>query len=168
MMTSNTEASPDAMPSWLISGCTTHDAAALAYNNISAFWTDPTWRLLWPETITLEYLIEQSSKRQARNLIRDREATRHLRATDPVTGALVGYARFVLPETCYLDDDATPPWPEAQVPDVSPSEKQVFDKHAQSAWWEGRKEISSIDDKNDDVLQRLLRQKSYISQCDCA
>ena len=49
------------MTTWKIKPCTVADGAALAHN-MSAFWEDPNWRFCWPKHITLEFLIEQSSK----------------------------------------------------------------------------------------------------------
>ncbi|KAE8140682.1 hypothetical protein BDV38DRAFT_279659 [Aspergillus pseudotamarii] len=53
------------MASWKIEPCSVADAPALAYNDMSAFWEDPTWIL----------------------------EVRHQNAVDPLTGELVGYAR---------------------------------------------------------------------------
>lgn len=111
------------MVAWEIRGCTVADAAALARNNISAFWDDPTWIQLWPEQVAQEFLIEQSTKRYPRNLLRDRATTRHQKTVNPVTGALVGYARWILPEGHSAAENGEPAWPEAQVPAVSGEEE---------------------------------------------
>ncbi|KAK6955623.1 hypothetical protein Daesc_003265 [Daldinia eschscholtzii] len=147
---------------WKIDGCTVADAPALARNNMSAFWEDPTWILLWPEGTTLGRLIESATKRYPRNLVTGRDEKRHEKAVDPVTGELVGYARWILPPSHFTKEDGSPEWPEAQVPDVSDEEKQRFEEEAKSAWWNARKEISGIDDKNDEVMDRLLAQGIYI------
>ncbi|KAB8238757.1 uncharacterized protein BDW43DRAFT_296194 [Aspergillus alliaceus] len=47
--------------------------------------------------ITQGFIIEQATKRQPRNLLRDLEKVRHEKADDPVTGTIVGYARWILP-----------------------------------------------------------------------
>ncbi|OTB16137.1 hypothetical protein K445DRAFT_317129 [Daldinia sp. EC12] len=147
---------------WKIEGCTVADAPALARNNMSAFWEDPTWILLWPEGTTLERLIESATQRYPRNLVTGRDEKRHEKAVDPVTGELVGYARWILPPSHFAKEDGSPEWPEAQVSDVSDEEKQRFEEEAKSAWWNARKEISGIDDKNDEVMDRLLAQGTYI------
>ncbi|KAI0112714.1 acyl-CoA N-acyltransferase [Hypoxylon sp. NC0597] len=150
------------MTTWRIEGCTVADAAALAHNNMSAFWEDPTWILLWPKETTREFLIEQGAKRYPRLLLSDRETARHQKAVDPNTGAVVGYVRWILPPGYSTTNDGNPVWPEAQVPDVNDDERKQFDELAQSAWWNGRKEMKNIDDKNDVVMDRILAEKPYI------
>ncbi|KAB5550023.1 acyl-CoA N-acyltransferase [Coniochaeta sp. 2T2.1] len=124
------------MPSWEIRGCTVADAAELARNNMSAFWEDPTWILLWLEHVTKEFLIEQATKRYPRSLLRDRTLNRHQKAVDPATGTLVGYARWVLPEVLECDGSGRPTWPQAQVPAVTADEEEELRRLAESAWWE--------------------------------
>lgn len=153
-----------AMAAWKIRGCTVADAPAIARNNMSAFWEDPTWILLWPEHVTKEFLIEQATKRYPRSLIRDHAVNRHQKAVDPVTGTLVGYARWVLPEGHQLDESGQPTWPEAQVPAVSVEEEEEFRKLAESAWWEGRSGMSGLDDKNEVVMDRIMAERPYISE----
>ncbi|KAI2464592.1 acyl-CoA N-acyltransferase [Annulohypoxylon bovei var. microspora] len=150
------------MASWKIEGCTVADAAAMARNNMSAFWEDPTWVLLWPKDITREFMIEQGAKRYARSLLRDRGVARHQKAVDPATGALVGYARWILPSGRSTAMDGSAEWAEAQVPDVGGDERRRFEELAESAWWNGRKEMKHIDDKNDVVMDRILSAKPYI------
>ena len=151
------------MTAWEIKGCTVADAAALARNNMAAFWEDPTWILVWPKDISLDFLIEQSTKRQARNLLRSREDTRHQKATDPATGALVGYARWILPPSHVAAVDGGPMWAEVQVPDVEEDERQHHEQLAASAWWNPREEMDEIDAKNTLVKKRILAEKPYIS-----
>ncbi|OTA90637.1 hypothetical protein M434DRAFT_397890 [Hypoxylon sp. CO27-5] len=150
------------MTTWRIEGCTVADAAALARNNMSAFWEDPTWVLLWPKEITREFLIRQGAKRYPRLLLSDRETARHQIAVDPTSGALVGYIRWILPSGYSTARDGKPVWPEAQVPDVSDDEKKQFEELAQSARWKGREEMEHIDDKNDAVMDRILAERPYI------
>ncbi|OIW25270.1 hypothetical protein CONLIGDRAFT_656928 [Coniochaeta ligniaria NRRL 30616] len=128
------------MAAWKIRGCTVADAPAIARNNMSAFWEDPTWILLWPEH---DFLIEQATKRYPRGLTRDRAVNRHQKAVDPVTaGNLL--------------------WPEAQVPAVSVEEEEEFRNLAESAWWEGRSGMSGLDDKNEVVMDRIMAERGYI------
>ncbi|KAI1388509.1 acyl-CoA N-acyltransferase [Hypoxylon trugodes] len=150
------------MATWKIEGCTVADAAALSRNNMSAFWDDPTWILLWPKDITREFLIEQVAKRYPRMLTNDREEKRHQKAVDPNTGALVGYARWILPPSHFNAKDGGPEWPEAQTPEVTDEEKRQFEELAKSAWWGGRRDMSGIDDKNDVVMDRILAERPYI------
>ncbi|KAI1802304.1 acyl-CoA N-acyltransferase [Daldinia bambusicola] len=150
------------MTAWKIEGCTVADAPALARNNMSAFWEDPTWILLWPEGTTLERLIDSATQRYPWTLVSGREEKRHEKAVDPGTGELVGYARWILPPSNFTAKDGEPEWPEAQIPDVSDEEKKRFEEQAQAAWWGARKEVGRIDDKNDEVMDRLLAQGTYI------
>lgn len=152
--------------SWQIQNCTVSDAAALAHNNMSAFWEDPSWRIVWPDDITLEFLIEQGTKRQPRNLLRSRDTYRHQKAVDPVTGAVVGYARWILPASHVTakENDAGPEWVEAQVPAVSEEETARFGELADSAWWEMKSGMDHMDDKNRVVMDRILAERPYISK----
>ncbi|KAI1126954.1 acyl-CoA N-acyltransferase [Nemania abortiva] len=150
------------MAPWKIERCTVEDAAVLARNNMSAFWEDPTWVLLWPEGTTREFLIEQCAKRQAHNMLRDREHTRHLKAVDVNTGSVVGYSRWILPSSHILASDGGPQWHEAQIPDVSNDQKRSFEESALSAQWDTRSGPSSMDDKNYVVMDRILTSGSYL------
>ena len=152
-----------AMAGWKIEQCTVADAAALARNNMAAFWEDPTWIALWPKDITLDFLIEQSTKRQARNLLRSREVTRHEKAVDPTTGAVVGYARWILPRGHAIAADGKPVWTEAQVPEVSEEERKHYEDLAASAWWNPQEGMDEIDAKNEVVMERILSERPYIS-----
>ena len=149
------------MSYWKIEPCTFDDAQALARNNMSAFWEDPTWILMWPN-IKLEFIIEQSAKRQPRNLLRNREQMRHLKTIDPTTGAVVGYARWELPSSHCITGEGTPVWAEFQMPDVSDEEKKRFDGLAESSWWKARSDMSGIDDKNMEAMKRILAKKLYM------
>ncbi|KAI2783954.1 acyl-CoA N-acyltransferase [Daldinia loculata] len=150
------------MTTWNIERCTVADAAALARNNMSAFWEDPNWNLIWPKETTREFLIENATKRYPRTLVTDREKKRHEKAVDPVTGELVGYARWTLPSEHLTTKDGSPEWAEAQVPDVSDEERTRFEELAKSARWNARKEVDGMDDKNDEVMDRLLAEGTYI------
>ncbi|KAI0851887.1 acyl-CoA N-acyltransferase [Daldinia vernicosa] len=150
------------MTTWKIERCTVADAAALARNNMSAFWEDPNWKLIWSKETTLDMLIENNAKRYPRILATDREKKRHEKAVDPATGELVGYARWVLPSEHLAAEDGSPEWAEAQVPDVSDEEKARFEELAKSARLATRKEADGMDDRNDEVLARLLAAGTYI------
>ncbi|KAL4939881.1 hypothetical protein BDV06DRAFT_224602 [Aspergillus oleicola] len=160
-------------PDWKLSACTVSDGPALARNNIPAFYNDPStsWALLWPEGMELNFLIEQSAKRQARNLLRNREFLRHQKATDPDTGGVVGYARWVLPTgrfpTSNGDGRSTPPscpcpWEEAQVPAVSADGEMRFTRQAEAAWWSPRGDMYGMDDEIHAVMERVIADAAYI------
>ncbi|KAE8372210.1 acyl-CoA N-acyltransferase [Aspergillus bertholletiae] len=150
------------MATWKIEPCSVDDAAALAHNNMAAFWQDSNWIILWPKDMKQEFIIRQSTKRQPRNLLRDREKVRHQKAVDPATGAVVGYARWILPSGHFTAGDGSPAWVEAQVPDVSEDEKKRYQELAESAWWSPRQDMDSLDDKNHVVMDRILAEKPYI------
>jgi hypothetical protein len=83
--------------SYQIQVCTFSDAEALANNNVSAFWEDATWRLVWTRPghaeVPKEDLIRAAGLRMRNNLIMDRDARRHVKAVDG-NGEIVGYARW--------------------------------------------------------------------------
>ncbi|KAE8369830.1 acyl-CoA N-acyltransferase [Aspergillus caelatus] len=139
------------MTTWKIEPCSVKDAAALARNNMAAFWEDPNWITLWPKDMKREFIIEQSAKRQPRNLLRDREKVRHQKAVDPI-----------LPPGHRTAENGSPAWAEAQVPDVSEDEKKRYQELAESAWWSPREDMDSLDDKNHVVMDRILAEKPYI------
>lgn len=47
--------------------CTVEDSVALASNNMSTFWTDPTWPLIWVPK-PLDYVISQAALRMPATL----------------------------------------------------------------------------------------------------
>lgn len=114
---------------YIILGYTVADDDALAANNLPAFWADPHFRLNWPNRI-LEYHVIQIAKRCPNNLLTGRETKRHLKAVDPDTGRIVGYARWILP----ADFDASV-WPEAVTPAVSEEDEALLRRLASMADW---------------------------------
>jgi hypothetical protein len=152
---------PLKMSPYAIHHLTVQDAPALARNNMAAFWEDANWNILWPKGTTLPFLITQASNRYPRNLLKDRNILRHEKAVDPSTGALLGYARWKLPVAEALRGEC---WTEAQVPDVSQSERNMFEKQASEAWWEPRSEMDSLDDENHRVKNRILGEGSFLGK----
>lgn len=142
------------------------DAADMARNNISAFWREPNWRIMWTSDMDMEFLIAESTKRQVRNLLAKSTETRHQKAVDPATGALVGYARWILPDSHIktASDDGRTLWPEALAPTVSDAEREQFDALAASAWWEMRPEVEHADDKGSAEKKRLLSERPYLGE----
>ncbi|KAK2002498.1 acetyltransferase [Colletotrichum falcatum] len=145
------------MTAYKIDPCTLADAPALARNNMSAFWTNHSWYLLWPKDTKLEFLIEQTTKRIPNNLISNRATLRHQKAVDPETGALLGYARWVLPPGY----EEAVEWADSQIADVSEEEKRELKKRSDAAWW---KPISM--DEIDDCIpekNRFMAKRPYIN-----
>jgi len=92
---------------------------------------------------------------------------RHQKAVDPISGEVVGYARWVLPEGyCEKEEDGerVAEWKEAQVEDVSEEDRGRFEEMAREAWWEGRSDMDSLDDENNAVTKRITSEKAYISK----
>ncbi|KAF7333331.1 Acetyltransferase [Mycena venus] len=142
---------------WPIHPVTLADAPHVAHNNMSAFWTDPSWRLIWPSSITLPYLISQCSLRVPRNLLKDRATLRHQKAVDPATGALLGYARWKVPDTKAGE------WLDAQMKDVeSEAERKEIEERANGAWWELREGAAPSDAEASREKGRMLSEREYL------
>lgn len=153
------------MPEYRLRGCTVEDAHALARNNMSAFWTDDNWVLNWKGHRTLDQVIDISSKRQARNLLRDRVILRHQAAVDCDTGRIVGYARWKLPPGhVTVEGTDVPQWVEAQVPDVGEAERDAFSKLAESADWCPSDHMDALDEPVAKIKRGLLAKKDYIGE----
>ncbi|KAL4949907.1 acyl-CoA N-acyltransferase [Aspergillus filifer] len=153
-------------PAWTLSACTVKDGPALAANNIPAFYHDPStaWALLWPNETELDFLIEQATKRQPRNLLRDRETLRHQKAVNPSTDEIVGYARWVLLSSGQFPfPTGSIPWEEAQVPPVSADEETFFAQQAEAAWWCPRSDMMHMDDEIQAAVQRYMAELEYLA-----
>lgn len=146
------------MPTYRIERCTVHDAAGLARNNMSAFWTDPTWILIWEKDRTLESVIEACTLRMPNNLLNDRAHKRHLKAVEIETGTVVGYVRFLLP------DRLSGEWLDAQTPDVGPEDKMEFNKMTASADWTFRPGVGNIDEGVRPIMQKYMSRKEYMGK----
>ncbi|ROW04791.1 hypothetical protein VMCG_04931 [Cytospora schulzeri] len=146
---------------YTISGCTVADGQALAANNIPAFWEDPHWRLSWRHR-TLEYHISQVTKRFPRNLLNDRETTRHQKVIDTETGRLIGYARWHIPPDHATLPDGTPAWPEAVIPAVSPEEEAELNRIAETAHWDPNLESDVQFEPVRAIKKPILARKPYM------
>lgn len=139
------------MPDYVIQGCTIQDAADVARNNMSSFWEDQNWRIVWKHS-TLPRVIEACTARSPRNLLKDRAVLRHFKAVDPETGKFLGYARWKLPPGYDKNEDGSPTWPEGQTPDVTPEERANIEEVADAAVW-------NPDDESDDLDAPITRRK---------
>lgn len=148
------------MPEYIIKGCTVADGPNVARNNMSAFWQDPNWRLVWPYT-TLPHVIEQCAARVPRNLLLDRDTLRHSKAVDPETGELLGYVRWKLPGSRCRNEDGTPVWPEWQTPGVSPEEEAGIVERTEAADWNPSMEADVLD------VPVTKRKNEFIARKDC-
>ena len=103
--------------------CGPADASDIATVIMTAWNTNWHWRYRW-EDLSLENLIERSTKRFPWNLVTEREIKRHQKAVDIATGEVVGYARWLLPPE--LADKNV--WSEAQVAEPSPKDRELFER----------------------------------------
>ncbi|KAH6645858.1 hypothetical protein BKA67DRAFT_695810 [Truncatella angustata] len=135
--------------------CTVDDAAGIARNNMSAYWTDTTWKLNFKDR-ELEDIIVQCTKRIPTNLLNDRATKRHQKVVDTQTGTVIGYARWIMP------DRLTGDWLEAQAPEVSKEEEKEFMEQFCSADWMRQPDRTGLGQPLADIMERLLRAKDYI------
>ncbi|KAM0811829.1 hypothetical protein AB5N19_12185 [Seiridium cardinale] len=135
--------------------CTVDDAAALARNNMSAYWTDSTWRINFRGR-ELEDIIANCTKRVPTNLLTNRDTLRHQKVVDTQTGAVLGYARYIMPNRL------TGEWLEAQTPGSSAEEEKEFMKQFCSANWIRRGDKTNLGQPLSDIMERLMRGNEYI------
>ncbi|KAI3392442.1 hypothetical protein diail_5686 [Diaporthe ilicicola] len=147
------------MPGYVIQGCTVEDGADVARNNMTSFWQDVNWRMVWRHT-TLPRVVEACTARSPRNLLKDRALLRHFKAVDPETGRFMGYARWKLPPGYQENEDGSAVWPEGQTPDVTPEERAKIEEVADAADWE-------LDHEGDHLDAPITRRKiEYLARKD--
>lgn len=145
------------MPTYTLRGCTVADGPAVARNNFTAFWEDPTWVLLWDGT-TRDHVVAQGAQRAPWNLLADRRHKRHEVAVDAATGAVAGYARWRLPVRL-----AATAWPAAQTPAVAADEEAALAAAFHAADWQPR-DLGAIDDHCHVVRAKYLAQRDYMGE----
>ncbi|EHK18061.1 uncharacterized protein TRIVIDRAFT_45222 [Trichoderma virens Gv29-8] len=128
---------------------------------MSAFWEDPNWVLAWRNT-TLEKHIETTARRYPRRLISDRATSRHQKAIDPQTGRLLGYARWVLPDSYATTSEGEPTWPEALGPLVGPEEEEEIKRIAEATPWNPDNSSDPLDNNISKIKKELLAKKTYL------
>lgn len=136
--------------------CTVEDAAGISKNNMSAFWEEKWWRLLWTDG-SLANRITATTARTPKNLLKDRDIRRHQMVVETATGEVVGYARWILPAS-HKDE-----WLEAQTPDVSDEDKKRFDEEFANAVFEPR-DLDNMDDPIHEMQARYRPQKPHIGE----
>jgi len=165
------------MDSFSILPCTIADGPAMGRNNVQAFWTDQTWTQVW-RGLTREYVAEQAAKRGRRNLLLDRDHRRHLKAVDNSTGALVGYARWVLPHAVIEgstaggggggEDPCRGLWAEARIPDVGEDVRREAEREGEGADWDvERSGMYGIDEPITTMEAELVKGKRYMGMLPC-
>ncbi|KKP07324.1 acetyltransferase [Trichoderma harzianum] len=148
------------MATYTLAPVSLSDSEDLSRNNISAFWQDPNWVLAWKHS-TLEKQIDITTKRYPRRLISDHATARHQKAIDPQTGRLVGYARWVLPDSYATTADGEPTWPEALGPVVSPEEAEEIKRIAEATPLNANNETDHLDNNVTKMKNEVLEGKTY-------
>ncbi|PON27153.1 acetyltransferase [Trichoderma gamsii] len=149
------------MTAFTIAPCSLADSAALSRNNMSAFWEIPNWVLAWRHT-TLEKHIDTMTKRYPRRLISHPETSRHQKVVDSETGRLLGYARWLLPESHTRLADGEPVWPEAMAPVVSPEEEAAIKRVAEATQWNPNSDTDPLDDAVGAIKDKIMARKPYL------
>jgi hypothetical protein len=158
---------------FIIRPCTPADGPAIAHNNISAFWRDTNWVLLWKGK-TMEYVISQSVKRWPWNLIKNPVRNRFEACVDAETGELLGFAYWILPTVESLkkhgiaisEEELLQWWLEAKVPEVEEEEKKRILQQSSEADWAFNHATDVLDAPRDALKRRCEKEKPYLGQSD--
>jgi hypothetical protein len=146
----------------IITSCTIEDGAGLAHNNIPAFWTDPNWVLIWRGK-TLEYVTSQAARRMPALLLRDRLHARHQKAVNSHSGAIVGYARWILPtQSGETRESLDRLWAAAQVPAVSKEVERNAKRELEKADWSYDHAMDELDAPMIETKNRLMEGKRFL------
>ena len=124
------------------SPCRVEDGKYIAQSKVAAFWDESWWRLSWTGR-TKDYVLRGITDRSPKNLLTDREVRRHQKAVHSETGDIVGYARWIMPES-HKDS-----WLIAQTPDVNDEEREMYTKRHSEAEFDPRSEHDELDDHMD-------------------
>lgn len=106
----------------------------------------------------LAAIIESAAARMPVNLLKERNVRRHQKVIDTSTGQIVGYARWILPES-HADS-----WLDAQVPDVSEQDKARFQTAFAAADWAIRPEVDGSDDLVLEQFNKHIPKGPYMSE----
>jgi hypothetical protein len=145
------------MTRFKVTACTLADAPAIADVNISAFWQDPSWVLMWPNK-SREYVTTQAVLRMPLTLLRDPVHKRHQKVIDD-NSKVLGYARWTLPST---GNDEAVFWPEARIEIVGDEEIQKAEIEYKSAWWDYDRSLDVLDDPIDEIRNRLYDPRTHV------
>jgi hypothetical protein len=148
------------MPPYVVHPCTIQDGPALARIHVAAFWTDPTWVVIWPGK-TQEYVAEQSARRKAHRLLQNTTHERHQKAVDAETGTVVGYVRWVFPKVDAVDMASL--WPEARVPPVTEEQALEAEREFSAADFSYDTATDELDVPIHAMRDRIKNGKDYIS-----
>lgn len=132
------------------------DAALLARNNAAAFWQQPWWRMLRGSR-TQESLALAMESRLPWNLVRQRAVQRHQRVVYTLTGDIVGYARWILPESLASE------WTSAQVPEVPEASRSKFELLYEQADFHVETDTSVLDPPVYTMMDTFRPKEPHIS-----
>ncbi|MCJ1391101.1 hypothetical protein MMC18_003963 [Xylographa bjoerkii] len=152
------------MPPFTVSSCTIDDGPTIGHVNVFAFWTDPTWVLIWRPK-TADYVALQAARRMSHNLLTDTAHRRHQKAIDVSSGAVVGYARWILPDTgtgAAVVRNSENLWPEARVAAVSKELEQEAELNFAEADWSYDHSLDDLDAPIMEMKNRLMARKEYL------
>ncbi|KAJ3102018.1 hypothetical protein HK100_004440 [Physocladia obscura] len=140
-----------------ISVCTVADAQGIGRVNMSAFWDDVNWQLVWA-TKTLDYVVQQNAKRLPHSLAlaSSRIHQRHLKVVDSATGIVVGYGRFILPEQLKNE------WLDAQVPEPPAEDKDKLLELYNSADWSMTHVADDVDAPVTELKHKHFRTENIV------
>lgn len=162
------------MPPFKVAPCTLDDAPAIARNNISAFWEDKNWVLLWTRKgKSREYVISQSVHRWPYNLTKDPIHRRHEKVVNVDTGELVGFAVWILPGASGAGEEKSGTgekeiselWPEARGPEVDDETLELLKKRSDEADWEFDHAMDVLDEPGIVLKKRLKGDKRWLGEC---
>lgn len=100
-----------------ISPADSHDLAKVM---MTAMYQDPNWAILWG-SMPLSEIISDCAERLPWNMVSHRATKRHLKIVHNITGAIVGYGRWVLPKSLGLEA-----WPEASIGQPSDADLKSY------------------------------------------
>lgn len=147
-----------------IKGCTVEDADGLGNSNIRAYWEEPMWRILWPDNVTLDFMIQEMTKKLPMDLLKDADNSRHEMAVDGETGAVMGYIRWIFPDGVLNGQQPDEiKWKTAQVPRVSEEKFKELEKLDNSAWCES-KSLGALGNRLGEAHMRIMSKQSYIGK----
>jgi len=144
----------------LVPNCTVDDAAGLSRNNMSAFWQETWWNMLWVNR-TLDDIVKSCTLRMPQNLLTERNIRRHQKVVNTATGEIAGYARWIMPAPYETS------WLEAQTPDVSEEDQKLFQQRFSSAEWSTRDDLDALDEEMYKNMRENEPVGPYISTLDC-
>jgi hypothetical protein len=150
------------MPPFTVHPTTAADGPEIGRLNVEAFWTDPTWRCLWPGK-ERDYVASQAALRGPFTLIREPANRRHLKVVDEETGRTVGYARWILPGAKDVEEQ----WPEAKVATPSAEEKKEAVATYSRADWAYSHDMDYLDGPVLAVKDRELSKRKLICEPHC-